>query len=352
MLRGFIFATAWGLMGVALGAAPASSQAVPAQLEQNRAAVLRAIAAVATVDQVRPIQKQVDEVRSAARENLAKLAKDQTLKTAHVHYDKLLVLVRKLNDAYARRAALVELLSQRQELLRGQAADEKAEATLTAAAEKALDQPLADASAGDLPRDREQIDPARQPLRFYRFCRQVDAYNREQEKLLLDWHEAQNARQINLYRELLGLMPLEIDARLVQSARRHSKEMIDLKYFSHVSPTESLATPFGRIAGAGFVGWSWAENIATQIYDGDKLFFQFFDSPDHHENFIRPELTSIGVGRWDWAWTENFGGTKRLMLATAGQRAAAGIKGELLKPWAAATSRPLVVHSTTVYRFP
>src|SRR5205823_3169531 len=81
-------------------------------------------------------------------------------------------------------------------------------------------------------------EPAKWNLWFYRMCRQIEAYNVGFENLL-DKEEIANVRATNAYREALGILPVELDARLIQAARRHSKEMVELKYFSHHSPNPS-----------------------------------------------------------------------------------------------------------------
>ena len=55
--------------------------------------------------------------------------------------------------------------------------------------------------------------------------------------------ELENARDVNTYREYLGIFPYEFDPRLVKAARGHSKEMVDLKYFDHDSPAPPTRRP-------------------------------------------------------------------------------------------------------------
>jgi hypothetical protein len=181
------------------------------------------------------------------------------------------------------------------------------------------------------PRDPPPADVGRRCLWHYLACRRIEAYNRPLEAALLDPQEVQHARLLNGYRERLGVLPLELDARLIQSARRHSREMIDGWYFSHYSPTESLRTWSQRMRAAGYDRPA-DENLHFGRYEGAASFWRLFDSPGHHWAMTRPQYTSLGVGRWDLAWTEDFGADARLMTATPDERSKATVRGDVLAP--------------------
>ncbi len=120
----------------------------------------------------------------------------------------------------------------------------------------------------------------------------------------MNFGEIAHARKVNSYREMLGMPPFELDARLIQSARRHSKEMIDLWYFSHWSPTQSERSPFARMAHAGYELGS-NENITMGPFAADDAFWNLFNSPEHHRAWVLPQNTTFGVGKWENAWTED-----------------------------------------------
>ena len=122
-----------------------------------------------------------------------------------------------------------------------------------------------------------------------------------------------------------------VQERLIQSARRHSKEMVDKNYFSHTSPTPGKETFSQRTANAGYDQGS-AENIAAGSASGRDTFWQWFDSPGHHVNMTRPSGVALGVGRWSTTWTQNMGAGVRLMLMTDAERAQIKVKGDILKP--------------------
>jgi hypothetical protein len=197
-----------------------------------------------------------------------------------------------------------------------------AESRLAARAEKALGFTAAQFSS--FPQLGEGGAPADAVLRdiwFYRACRQIEAYNASVQKCM-SAGELLDAQFVNTYREYLGVLPFEYDARLVDAARAHSQEMIDLKYFAHESPVPANKTPWDRIRKAGYPGGS-GENIAYGNGTGDGTFWQWFDSPGHHQNMASLTHTALGVGNVATHWTQDMGAGKRLMLASPEERKAA-----------------------------
>jgi uncharacterized protein YkwD len=108
---------------------------------------------------------------------------------------------------------------------------------------------------------------------------------REGEQLMFDL--------INRARAEAHLPALVYDERLSETAREHSEDMFENKYFAHDSPTEgSLAE---RMAKAGIKAKKFCENIA----DNQDLFAahqELMDSPGHRKDILDPDLTRAGVG--------------------------------------------------------
>ena len=114
--------------------------------------------------------------------------------------------------------------------------------------------------------------------------------------------------KVNAERTERGLNALTVDARLVRTARAHSREMDAQGYFSHRSPTPGLATPMGRyLTGLREEGLSppvsllIGENIYycsvfNDIYNVDYGHRALMDSPGHRANLLDPRFTRIGVG--------------------------------------------------------
>lgn len=109
----------------------------------------------------------------------------------------------------------------------------------------------------------------------------------------------------NEYRMMFGLKALKVFEPLVQAARGHSTEMLQLGFFDHNSPTPANRTPSMRCkrAGATFAG----ENIAMGMQSGRGAFNAWYTSSGHHRNMLTKTHRSIGIGRNGKYWTQNFG---------------------------------------------
>ncbi len=124
--------------------------------------------------------------------------------------------------------------------------------------------------------------------------------------------EADFLARINAYRAQNNLAPLAIDAGLTRTAVWMSGDMAAKSYFSH---TDSLGRDLTeRLRVFGVTGNTiWGENIAGGNASAAETFAQFVASPDHNANMLRPEFTTIGIGRahggppYTWYWTTDFG---------------------------------------------
>ena len=264
---------------------------------------------------------------AGARANIDKLAHDETLPLAHKHYESLKSMWEKLHGSFAQVDAITRALSRRGELLgiwKNLMPDDKqfsddAEIKLAAKSERAFGfsatqmAALPELGQGEPPQDSVLRD-----LWFYRACRRIEAFNAYAQKFMTG-PELENARFMNEYREYLGILPSELDPRLVESARGHSKEMVTMNYFAHESPVAANKTPWDRIRTAGYPNGS-GENIAAGVGKGEQAFWMWFDSPGHHQNMARIGNTALGVGQVGVTWTQNMGSGPRLMLAPPAER--------------------------------
>ena len=336
------------LQAIGDGARPRLIAVVGERLLRDKTAILGGVRRLGDAAQAKALQDEITALRKSAVANIAKLAKDETLKIAHDNYDKLTRMLTVLNEAMALREAIASGMARRMDLLAiwkdiCPASDTRFspdnEAKLMASAEQALgmtvDAVLAVPEFGG--KENEPSDPAQWQLWFYRACRRIEAYNRALQPLA-DPAEYENITMLNTYREGLGIMPLEADARLLQSARRHSKEMADLGYFAHESPTKSEKTHTQRMKNAGYAA-GYSENIADGSPSGSGVFLQWFESPPHHKNMVHAGSTAMGAGRWNSKWTQNFGTGKRLMLLPEEERAKAAVQGTILQPQTAPSVR-------------
>jgi len=309
-------------------------------LDRGRTVVLQAKRRIADPAKARKLEEEVNKTRAEAAANVAQLEEGKPIQLAHEFYEKLkpmLELLGKVNAvrrevyrAMRRRAGLYALW---QELggedRRFSPDNEKA---LMADAEAILG--LSVAAAGEIPEFGRGNPPEQGTTAWHLWfddaCRRIEAYNsRLNDKMSTG--EAENVRLVNAYREALGILPLEVDARLLQSARRHSKEMVTLGYFSHTSPTPENKTHIMRMKNAGY-DRGYSENIAGGHAGGSGAFWMWFDSPGHHKNMAHAASTAIGVGYWGSTWTQNFGRDKRLMLLDPDERQKVVVKGPIVPP--------------------
>jgi len=143
---------------------------------------------------------------------------------------------------------------------------------------------------------------------------------------------------INTSRDVLGLPPLELDARLLQAARRHSKEMVDLKFFSPVSPTLENKDALTRLKNAGFTNeGEWSEALGRNTPTAIQTFWAMFDLPPYHKGMTSATTSVIGVGKWNQYWTIEIATGPRLMLANEEKRSSAQVAGNVQPPQVAAT---------------
>lgn len=120
----------------------------------------------------------------------------------------------------------------------------------------------------------------------------------------LDPEEARGVRALNLLRIRLGLRALPVDVRLCAAARDHSKDMHELRFFSHTSPVEGKETPGQRAA--RFKTSAGAENIAAGERTGPGAIDGWWHSPGHMKNMLGGH-GRVGLGRHETLWTQLFG---------------------------------------------
>jgi len=111
--------------------------------------------------------------------------------------------------------------------------------------------------------------------------------------------------ELNRLRYLLGLSLLRIDANLSDAARDHSKDMMNLGFFSHTSPVKGKER-FGQRA-ANFGASASAENIAAGQSTGRGAIRAWWYSPGHHKNMLGGHGRT-GLGQSGRMWTQMFGG--------------------------------------------
>lgn len=320
-------------------AKPRLVSALKELLVRGRTAVGAAKRRVSDPEKARQLEAEIVKVRAAAVANIAKLEKGEPIRLAHEYYEKLGPMLDLLNKVQEVRHAVYTSMKRRARLValwqevggEDRRISAEGEATLKADAEAVLGMSLeAVAAIPEFGQGDPPSDPAAWQLWFYDACRRIDAYNASLAGQMSP-AEAENVRLLNTYREMLGTLPLEVDARLLQSARRHSKEMVEKGYFAHESPTPSEKTHANRMANAGYSS-GYSENIAAGSTGGGGVFWMWFDSPGHHQNMVHAGSKAMGVGAWASTWTQNFGTGQRLMLLDAQERKKVVVKGDIVPP--------------------
>lgn len=105
--------------------------------------------------------------------------------------------------------------------------------------------------------------------------------------------EQEMLRLVNEERQRRGLAPLTLDPQLQAIAREHSREMLELGYFSHVSPVSG--SPADRLQAAGIRYTVAGENLAyaPTVEIAHRSFMQ---SSGHRANILSPDFQRIGIG--------------------------------------------------------
>ncbi|MCM3489828.1 stalk domain-containing protein [Alkalihalophilus marmarensis] len=88
--------------------------------------------------------------------------------------------------------------------------------------------------------------------------------------------------------------PLALDVELSNVARIKSKDMHDVGYFAHNSPT--YGTPFEMMDRFNISYRAAGENIAAGYTGADQVTNGWINSPGHHRNMINDRFHRIGIG--------------------------------------------------------
>ncbi|MEZ4416465.1 MAG: CAP domain-containing protein [Gemmatimonadota bacterium] len=117
---------------------------------------------------------------------------------------------------------------------------------------------------------------------------------------------------VNQHRSDAGLPELIVDARIVDAARRHSRDMAEHDTFSHTGTDGS--TPSVRVRESGY-DWNYvAENIAAGQTSPAGVVAAWMDSPPHRANILSTRAAHAGIGyvqasstTYGHYWTLDFG---------------------------------------------
>lgn len=101
-------------------------------------------------------------------------------------------------------------------------------------------------------------------------------------------------RLVNVQRANYGLPMLVKNWEASRVARYKSQDMIDKRYFAHMSPT--YGSPFTMMQNFGLRFSAAAENIAYGQRTAAEVMNSWMNSPGHRANILNRSFTQIGVG--------------------------------------------------------
>ena len=107
-------------------------------------------------------------------------------------------------------------------------------------------------------------------------------------------YEERVVQLVNIERQKAGLDALYIDSKISDVARVKSKDMADLNYFDHYSPTYGMAN--NMLLRFGITYSFWGENIASGQDTPEIVVCEWMNSPTHRANILSQNFTFIGVG--------------------------------------------------------
>ncbi|PWJ39250.1 CAP domain-containing protein [Sediminitomix flava] len=99
--------------------------------------------------------------------------------------------------------------------------------------------------------------------------------------------------------------PVTWNAKLAASSYKHSKDMSDHNYFSHTSLDGRSAGD--RITAEGYQWRTYGENIAMGYRTPETVMAGWIASPGHCKNLMNGNFKELGVGIYNYYWTQNFG---------------------------------------------
>lgn len=99
---------------------------------------------------------------------------------------------------------------------------------------------------------------------------------------------------VNRERAAAGLAPLVVDPRLDRIAQAHAVDMLQRRFYAHVTPEgRTLAW---RVDESGY-RYRWAaENIAKGVFDPDEVVRRWMLSSGHRRNILDPHPVHVGIG--------------------------------------------------------
>lgn len=99
--------------------------------------------------------------------------------------------------------------------------------------------------------------------------------------------------QINGYRKLKGLKPLQLNAALTAAAKAHSRDLAKWDRISHFGSDGS--NPWDRVKRTGYNAKLAAENVGTGQVSFEEVLKGWKDSPGHNKNLLLSDADHMGI---------------------------------------------------------
>ena len=131
-------------------------------------------------------------------------------------------------------------------------------------------------------------------------------------------NEREQTAVTNRYRIMFGRQPVRVVEKLVDSSRGHCKEMSEIGYFGHFSPTPGRKTPYDRMRLAGYQ-YGASENIVAGTTDPKSSHQRWCHSSGHHRNLLMAAWTEMGTGAFGSMMCQNFGRAPKWFGAAPGE---------------------------------
>jgi uncharacterized protein YkwD len=120
---------------------------------------------------------------------------------------------------------------------------------------------------------------------------------------------------MNRQRAAHGLGPLRLESRLTMAANDRVQDMLEKRYFNHVSPDG--IQPFTWVSQRGYRYRTVGENLALG-YRGAAVVDGWMRSPGHRENILQSSFNEVGIAIADGSPARGYRGP--LVVALYGSR--------------------------------
>lgn len=98
---------------------------------------------------------------------------------------------------------------------------------------------------------------------------------------------------INAYRRQNGLKPVQLDAKLSNAAKNHSRDLSKWDRISHYGSDGS--NPWDRVKRTGYNARLAAENVGTGQATFEEVMKGWQESPGHNKNLLLADAEHIGI---------------------------------------------------------